>query len=69
MNISINGQKDSVNQESITVQELLKTKDVPDPDMVSVQLNGSILDRASFSTQQVKEGDEFEFLYFMGGGQ
>jgi sulfur carrier protein len=39
------------------------------PDMVSVELNGTILDRGSFESTTVKDGDKLEFLYFMGGGQ
>jgi sulfur carrier protein len=36
--------------------------------MVSVQLNGEFVDRANFSIINVREGDEVDFLYFMGGG-
>ena len=36
---------------------------------VTVELNGEILERESFATTQVKDGDEVEFLYFMGGGK
>ena len=39
------------------------------PEMVSVELNGDILDRDAFDTTNLKEDDEVEFLYFMGGGQ
>ena len=38
------------------------------PDMVSVELNGEYLDRDVFDSTPVKDGDEVEFLYFMGGG-
>ena len=38
------------------------------PEMVSVEYNGDILDRDKFEKTQIKEGDEIEFLYFMGGG-
>jgi len=34
-----------------------------------VELNGEILERESFATTPVKDGDEVEFLYFMGGGK
>ena len=39
------------------------------PEMVSVEYNGEMLERDTFDTTQVKEGDSVEFLYFMGGGQ
>ena len=43
--------------------------DVKMPDMVSVELNGDILDRENFDSTNLSENDEIEFLYFMGGGQ
>jgi sulfur carrier protein len=69
MNLTINGKKETIaDNGGITVVELLKLKKVEMPDMVSVQLNGSILNREEFETKQVKDNDEVEFLYFMGGG-
>ena len=37
--------------------------------MVSVELNGDILDREAFDSTNLKDDDQVEFLYFMGGGQ
>ena len=53
----------------ITVEELIKLNKVEQPELVSVQLNEEFLERNEYSTRQVKEGDEIDFLYFMGGGQ
>jgi sulfur carrier protein len=36
--------------------------------MVSVQVNGEFVGRDDFSTFLVNNGDEVDFLYFMGGG-
>lgn len=69
MNLQINGEKEQVDGDSITITELLKLKEVKMPEMVSVELNGDILDRDAFDTTNLKEDDEVEFLYFMGGGQ
>lgn len=66
--ITVNGEVQEV-QLPLTVAELLLQSDVQQPDMVSVQLNEEFLDRNEFPTQQLQEGDEVEFLYFMGGGQ
>lgn len=68
MILQINGKNETLDGDRLTVNQLLDVKDVPDPDMVSVQLNGEILERDDFSGQLVKDGDELEFLYFMGGG-
>ena len=69
MNLQINGEKEIVDQTELTVSKLLSIKDVKMPDMVSVELNGDILDREQFDSTFLKENDEVEFLYFMGGGE
>lgn len=68
MELTINGEKETVEKASLTISELLAYKDVQMPEMVSVEHNGEILDRENFDSTQVKSGDSVEFLYFMGGG-
>ncbi len=68
MNIKINGEQQKLLQPSVTVAELLVLNNVETPDVVTVQVNGSFLDRKSFGTTQLKENDEVDFLYFLGGG-
>jgi sulfur carrier protein len=65
--IVVNGKEQEIN-ESVSVLKLIKTNNVEQPEMVSVQLNGEFVDRANFSIINVREGDEVDFLYFMGGG-
>lgn len=67
MKIKVNGEEVEF-EEELTVKELLEEEDVEMPDMVSVELNGEILDREEFGNQIIKDGDKVEFLYFMGGG-
>lgn len=45
-----------------------KVRQVKMPDVVSVELNGSILARTAFGSTGLKDGDPVEFLYSMGGG-
>ncbi|MFA5928464.1 MAG: sulfur carrier protein ThiS [Candidatus Margulisiibacteriota bacterium] len=52
----------------LTVAELLVRNKVEMPDMVSVQLNGQFIKKEEFASQVLKENDEVDFLYFMGGG-
>lgn len=68
MKLQINGEYEVFENNDLTVSELLIQKDVKMPDMVSVELNGDILDRDQFSKTSLKDNDEVEFLYFMGGG-
>lgn len=67
MRIRLNG-ADIELPDGLSVTELLEHQGVKMPDMVSVELNGAILDRKLFGTTVLKEGDCVEFLYFMGGG-
>ena len=68
MQLMINGKAEIVEEDTISVAGLLTLKQVESPDMVSVQLNGKIVDRQHYADQALSAGDEIEFLYFMGGG-
>lgn len=67
MKLTINGTEAAVAGVA-TVADLLVHQKVKMPDMVTVELNGEILDRARFGETALKDGDAVEFLYFMGGG-
>lgn len=67
MKIIVNG-KELSHEGPLTVTKLLGERKVKMPDMVSVELNGSILRRSEFENTEIKDGDQVEFLYFMGGG-
>ena len=68
MNLLVNGKKEVVEGEKISIEELLKKNDVQNPEMVSVQLNGEFVDRADYAKVTLEENNEVDFLYFMGGG-
>ena len=69
MTITVNGEKQTIDEEVVTVEKLIKTNNVSDPDMVSVQLNGSFVKRELFPETGLSENDEIDFMYFMGGGK
>ena len=64
--VKINGKPEEV--QSGTVLELLKTKNI-EPQMVAVEINNKMLERGDFSTTCVNDGDQVEFLFYMGGGR
>ena len=68
MQISINGERRKFNDDGLTILGLLEIEKVQSPDMVSVQLNNDVVDRSVYESISLSEGDEVEFLYFMGGG-
>lgn len=65
--IIINGEAKDVAL-PVSVSELIVAEGVEQPDMVSVQVNGEFLLREEFDSKLLAEGDEIDFLYFMGGG-
>ncbi len=67
MKVIVNGKETNVS-ENPTVNEVLAELKVKMPDMVTVELNGAILDRKTFDDTRIHPGDRMEFLYFMGGG-
>ena len=70
MELTVNGKPATIDgQETLDVTTLLVLLQVAQPDYVTVELNGEILDREAFATTTVKGGDSVEFLYFMGGGR
>ncbi|MCE1197719.1 MAG: sulfur carrier protein ThiS [Marinilabiliales bacterium] len=52
----------------LLLSELIRLNNVQNPEMVSVQVNGAFVDRTAFGLTELSEGDEVDFLYFMGGG-
>jgi sulfur carrier protein len=66
--ISVNGKSQEV-ATPISITALIKLNNVVQPEMVSIQLNGQFVNRDEYDNKQVIDGDELDFLYFMGGGQ
>lgn len=69
MNIKINGEQKEIKKDGITISEILMLEQVKNPDTVTIQFNGVFLKKDHYDTTSVRDGDEVEFLYFMGGGQ
>ena len=65
--ITVNGESQEVNL-PLSLTELIKQNNVEQPDMVSVQVNDDFVDRTEWDDTQIKDGDNVDFLYFMGGG-
>ena len=73
--IYVNGDAQEVSL-PLNVSELIQQQNVPQPEMVSVQVNEEFAEREDWESIQLKEGDKVDFLgdkvdflYFMGGGQ
>ncbi|EGO64619.1 sulfur carrier protein ThiS [Acetonema longum] len=68
MKIKVNSKEIQLDK-ALTVRELLTQQKVEMPDYVTVQINEALLQQDAFDTTVIRDGDEVEFLYFMGGGQ
>jgi len=69
MQLVINGETKDYNLQNLTVFELLKIENVKNPDVVTVQVNGKFFSKEQYTSTILKDGDEVEFLYFIGGGK
>jgi sulfur carrier protein len=66
MQVKINGKSEEV--QGGTVLDLLKAKKI-EPQMVAVEVNDKVLDREHLGSTPLNEGDQVEFLFYMGGGR
>lgn len=66
MRVTINGKPEDVQGE--TVLDVLQAKSI-DPHMVAVELNAQTIERDQLAATAVKDGDQLEFLFYMGGGR
>ena len=66
MQVKINGKPEEI--QGGTVLDLLKAKNI-EPQMVAVEVNDKVLERDHLATAHLNEGDQVEFLFYMGGGR
>ncbi|MBR3306199.1 MAG: sulfur carrier protein ThiS [Lachnospiraceae bacterium] len=68
MKITVAGEKKEV-ADGLTVSALIELENVETPQYVTVSVNEEFVDSEGFESTVLREGDEVEFLYFMGGGR
>lgn len=68
MKITVAGVKKEV-EDGLTVKKLIEQENVETPQYVTVSVNEEFVESGAFESRTLKEGDEVEFLYFMGGGR
>jgi sulfur carrier protein len=68
MNIIVAGNKKEYT-EGLTIAELVVIENVETPQYVTVSLNDEFVESGAFETTVLHDGDNVEFLYFMGGGK
>ncbi|MGN0670401.1 MAG: sulfur carrier protein ThiS [Oscillospiraceae bacterium] len=68
MTISVAGVKKEY-ADGLTVAQLVEAENVETPQYVTVSVNDEFVKSGTFEETVLKDGDEVEFLYFMGGGR
>lgn len=64
--VRLNGKDREVAQD-LTVTSLLQSLEL-NPQLIVVELNREILERATYASTPVSDGDQIELVHFVGGG-
>lgn len=64
--IFLNGKKEEIEGE-MNISKLLEIKKIR-PEVVTVEVNEEIVERAKYKDIIIKDKDRLEFVYYMGGG-
>lgn len=67
MLITVAGEKKEV-KDGLTIGELLVLEKIETPEYVTVSVNDNFVEGDGRDETLLKDGDNVEFLYFMGGG-
>ena len=67
MTITVAGEKQEVT-DGLTLTELMVQQNVEMPEYVTVSINDEFVPSEEKESTVLKDGDNVEFLYFMGGG-
>ena len=67
MTITVAGEKKEY-KDGLTRPELLEAENVEMPEYVTVSINEEFVESDQKASTVLKDGDNVEFLYFMGGG-
>lgn len=65
--IKVSGEEKDI-ENGLTIAQLLELENVEMPQYVSVSINEEFVPSEEISSRIVSDGDEVEFLYYMGGG-
>ncbi len=68
MTITVTGVKKEV-ADGMTLAQLVVDEKVETPEYVTASVNDDFVSSSSFEDTVLKDGDNVEFIYFMGGGQ
>jgi len=65
--IRLNGKEQEIS-DKMTVSDLLLKWKIR-PELVTVEVNENILQKLEYDGTEIKQGDNVEFVFYMGGGK
>ena len=68
MKLTVAGERKEY-EDGISVAKLIEIENVETPEYVTVSINEEFVESGYFASRILNDGDEVEFLYFMGGGR
>jgi len=66
MNLKINGKDYNFDEQDVNINFVLKKLNITKS--VIIELNGEIISKSEFDKMNLRDNDQMEILYFMGGG-
>lgn len=67
MQITLNNRSESIDQNQITISELLKVKNFTFK-MLVIKVNGKLVKKDAYSDFEINEGDDVTVLHLVSGG-
>jgi len=67
MNITLNNNKEVIDEEKLTVAELLRLKNFTFR-MLIVKINGKVVKQADYAGAEINDGDDVMVLHLISGG-
>jgi len=67
MKITLNNRPDSLDQDQLTVSELLKIKNFTFK-MLVIKVNGKLVKKDAYSSFKINDGDDVTVLHLVSGG-
>lgn len=67
MQITLNNKSESIDQNQITISELLKLKNFTFK-MLVIKVNNKLIKKDAYSTFKINEGDDVNVLHLISGG-
>lgn len=64
--VILNGKKEEI-KDGVKVSDLLAAKNIR-PDVVTIELNETILEKSKYGETLLRQNDKIELVYYMGGG-